>query len=238
MKHRGIILTSALVACLVAGGATLQNRAARAFDAGEWASAQALYMLEADRTPTQALPYGRIVVAALMAGDTSCTISQIERAMAHGVPLDSVLAVVETESRTLGRGDMYVGELHRIENSLPYLRRPVQARLLDYYIFRNDPDNIIRYSKLLLRGLPDSPRYLNTLAAGYALAGDTAEAIAAWQKALAADPDNVEALVSLGNALLATDRAAALEYLRRANTLRPSDYLRRIITEAEKASQK
>lgn len=234
MKHRGIPLISALLACMVAGGATIQDRADRAFSAREWASAQALYMLEADRTPAQARPYGRIVVAALMAGDTSCTISQIERAMAHGVPLDSVLSVVETESMTLGQGDMYAGELHRIENSLPYLRRPVQARLLNYYTFRNDPENIIRYSQLLLRGLPDSPRYLNSLAYGYTLAGDNAAAIATWEKTLKADPDNIEALVSLGNALFDIDQASALTYLRRAYSLRPSDYLLRLLNRVPK----
>lgn len=229
MKHRGTPLISALMACMVAGGATIHDRADRAFSAREWASAQALYMLEADRAPAQARPYGRIVVAALMAGDTSSTISQIERAMAHGVPLDSVLSVVETESMTLGQGDMYAGELHRIENSLPYLRRPVQARLLDYYIFRKDPENIIRYSQLLLHGLPDSPRYLNTLAYGYMLAGDNAAAVATWKKTLEADSGNIEALVSLGNAMLDTDSVSALVFLRRAYSLRPSDYLLRLL---------
>ena len=85
-----------------------------------------------------------------------------------------------------------------------------------------------------MRGLPDSPRYLNSLAYGYTLAGDNAAAIATWEKTLKADPDNIEALVSLGNALFDIDQASALTYLRRAYSLRPSDYLLRLLNRVPK----
>lgn len=221
-----------LLVGLTAKGAdpeTLLSRAGRAFDASEWASANALYNLVSDARPTDAFAYGRAVVSALMRGDTTATSEAVERAMANHVPLDSVLAVVERETLALGEGELYVGELHRIGAELPYLRRPVDARLLRYYTFRADAPGIIRYSQELLRGLPDSPVYLCSLAKGYLLAGDDNAACEAWQRALAADPRCLEALIGLGNTLVDKNPEEALPYIERANAIHPTPYLQGLI---------
>ena len=225
----------AILTCLAALTAfaadpdVIATRAARAFAAGEWASAHAMYVLVSDAKPMEAMPYGRAVVASLMRNDTTATTTEIRRALANGVALDSVLAVIEKESLALGKGNMYVGELHRISAEMPYLRRPVDARLLRYYIFRYDAPQIIRYSQTLLKGLPDSPVYLNTLAKGYSLNGQKDMAEQTWRHILELDSDNLEALVCLGNALRESDPQSALTYLFRANEIHPTPYLQATI---------
>lgn len=227
MKLRVLLV---LMLFALTAGAQLRIRAARAYEAREWPSAHALYMLVSEEEPTDATPYGRAVVAALMQGDSTVTTGRIETAMSHGVPLDSVLAVIEHETIALGQSTMYEHELLRTAAALPYLQRPLQSRLLNHYLFRRDAANIIRYATVLLRGIPDNTTWLNSLAQGYLLAGDMQAAIDTWRRTLDADPDNIEALICLGNALLPDDRDVALPYLIHANELQPSDYLRNIIS--------
>lgn len=211
--------------CSGADSGALGHRASRAFDAGEWASAQALYLRVSDIEPADALPYGRIIFAGLMRGDTTVTTSSVERALTNHVPLDSVLTVLENEALAHFDGHLYVVELHRIGREMPYLRRPVDARLLKYYTFRSDAPMMIRYAQALLRGLPDSPQYLNILAKAYLIDGDIAAAIATWKRTVAADNDNLEALVGLGNALYESNPAEALPYLEKAQEIHPTPYL-------------
>lgn len=227
MKLRVLLV---LMLFALTASAQLRVRAERAYEAREWPSAHALYMLVSEEEPTDATPYGRAAVAALMQGDSTVTAGRIETAMSHGVPLDSVLAVIEHETIALGQSTMYERELLRTAAALPYLQRPLQSRLLAHYLFRRDAANIIRYATVLLRGIPDNTTWLNSLAQGYLLAGDMQAAIDTWRRTLNADSDNIEALIYLGNALLPDDRAAALPYLIRANELQPSDYLRNIIS--------
>lgn len=221
------LLLTALV-CRADGNA-LERRASRAYDAGEWASAQALYMRVSDAAPKEALPYGRIIFAGLMRGDSTSTVPTVERALANQVPLDSVLGVLESEALAHADGKLYVAELHRIGNSMPYLRRPVDARLLRYYTFRSDAPQMMRYARALLRGKPDSPQYLNILAKAYLIDGDIPAATETWKRTLAADGDNLEALVSLGNALFDSEPSEALIYLEKANTIHPTPYLQQRI---------
>lgn len=222
-----------LIAAFTVRGAdngVLSQRAARAFDAGEWASAHALYLLVSDAEPEAAMPYGRAIFAGLMQGDTSVTAPTVKRALSNHVPLDSVLSVIEAEALSHTDGRLYVAELHRIGNELPYLRRPIDARLLRYYTFRSDAPMMKRYAEALLRGLPDSPQYLNILAKAYLIESDIPAAVATWKRTIAADADNLEALIGLGNALYESDPVEARQYLTRAYTLHPTPYLRALLS--------
>ena len=220
-----LILLCAAFVCRGADADVLAQRASRAFDAGEWASAEALYMRVSDAAPSDAKPYGRVIFAALMRGDTTATARTVERALASRVPLDSVLSVLESEALAHADGSLYVAELHRIGREMPYLRRPVDARLLTYYTFRSDAPMMIRYAQALLRGLPDSPRYLNALASAYLIDGDIAAAVETWKRIVAVDSANTEALVGLGNALYDSAPDAALRYMERAQEIHPTPYL-------------
>ena len=188
-----VILTLVSLECRSSGTDALSQRASRAFAAGEWASAQALYMR--------------------VSGDTTVTAPAVERALANHVPLDSVLSVLENEALAHADGNLYVAELHRIGRQMPYLRRPVDARMM------------IRYAQALLRGLPDSPHYLNILAKAYLIDGDIDAAIATWKRTVAVDSGNLEALVGLGNALYEQEPSAALQYLEKAQEIHPTPYL-------------
>ena len=231
MKHYLSAILLLLLPPLVcsAGEDALLARARRAYEAGEWASAQALYGMVSSRRPDDFGATSRALTAGLMRGDTVSAATLVEQAMSAGAPLDSLMNSFEDEARALGRADIYVATLHRLVESLPYMRRPFNARLLNYYCFRQDADRIIEYSQLLLSGLPDTPRYLNTLAWGYALNGDMESAIATWRRSIKADPDNFEALVAAGNALVGTDPEQALAFLLHANDINPSPYLNQII---------
>ena len=207
----------------------LQTRAERAYRASDWASAQALYGVVCSRQPDNFRAAARAITAGLMRGDTASVEPLVEQTLSAVVPLDSLMNAFESEARGLGRADVYVATLHRLVDSLPYMRRPFNARLLNYYCFRQDADRIIEYSQLLLSGLPDTSRYLNPLAWGYALKGDMEQAIATWLRSINADPDNFEALVAAGNALAETNPEQALAFLLRANDINPSPYLNQTI---------
>lgn len=184
---------------LMASGHALDERAARAFDAREWASAEAMYLVISDAEPEAVRPYARIIVSNVMRGDSTATLPAVERALNAHVAIDSLLDEIRNQALEANAGDIYPQELNRIAAGLPYLRRPIDARLLDYALFRSDPDGIIRYATALLKGLPNSTLYLNKLAYGYMLRGDMEQAAATWRRVLEIDPDNTEARLYLEN---------------------------------------
>ena len=227
--HTLIISLVVSLACLAADTGAVKARADRAYAAGEWASAGALYMLATNTEAPEARSFGRIIVCAIMRSDSTVTVPEIERALSAHVPLDSVLGIVSDETRTLGRPQAFEKELTRIAANLPYLRRPLDSHFLRYYTGRADGDNIIFYARRMLAGLPESPVYLNALAYGYLLNADYDAAEKTWLAVLAAAPDNAEALNGLGNLLLTTDRSRALDYLRHAYRVAPTPYLSSLI---------
>lgn len=227
--HFVILSLIASLAVNAADSGAVTARADRAYAAGEWASAGALYMLASNNEAPEARSFGRIIVCAVMRSDTTVTVPEIERALSARVPLDSVLTVVCDETRSLGRPQAFEAELTRIASGLPYLRRPLDSHFLRYYLGRADGQNIILYARRMLAGLPDSPAYLNALAYGQLLTADYDAAEKTWLAVLDADPDNTEALTGLGNLLLDTDRSRALDYLRHACRVSPTPYLTRLI---------
>lgn len=224
-----LLFISVWLSAAAADPAVIAGRAGRAYDAGEWASAQALYNLLADSRPDDAEAYARSIVAGEMYGDSAAALPVVERALHAAVPFDSLMDAVEEANTRQGRSGDYVWLLHSIEKNLPWLRRPVYKRLLDYYQFRRDPQMCIRYCRLLLSGMPDNTSWLNSLASAQAMAGDLAQAEATWREVLDLDPDNFDALVGLGNTLLPDNREAAVELLNRACRLHPTPYLESLL---------
>ncbi|MDE6136181.1 MAG: hypothetical protein K2F97_01750 [Muribaculaceae bacterium] len=231
MRLTGLIL--ALGVAIAASGAdyTLtERRAERNFAYGEWAQAEALYELMLDERPDTAPVYARAIVASTMMGDTLRCADLLERAMAHSVPLDSVVEGVRRAAFGAGRADAYVDFLQRTRLRMPWMARALDARLLDYYDKRSDGPEIVRLAGEMLRGLPDSTRYLSLLARGHMLQGHGPEAEAAWCRILTLEPDNVDALRSLGLRLLATGRdAEGRPLLERAQALSPTPYIENML---------
>ncbi len=217
-----VVLTLALAALLAVASAPDEavRKAARAFDAGEWANAQALYGLVTDRAPDDAGAQGRLLASSVMRSDTAAMVGAVERALAAGVPLGVLADSLKVDLRMASGYGRYPGALHLIAGRLPYLRRPVTVRLLDYYTERRDGQMMVECARSLLAGLPDSPRYLSSLALGLLYCGDKPGAEAAWRRAIEADPADVGAIISLASLLGDSDEALGL--LRRADLLSPS----------------
>ena len=208
------------VGAYCSGGDSLSRRADRAFSAGEWASAQALYALVTDAAPDNADAHARMMTAALMRGDSTAVPVAVERALASGVALGALLDSLRADLRMVSGYNLYPIALEGIAADKPYLRRPITDRLLDYYSERRDGAMMVRCAQLLLAGLPDSPRYLDALAWGKLYLGRRDEAEAAWRHALSADPDNAQIIISLATLLGNTPESTAL--LHRADSISPS----------------
>lgn len=212
--------------------AVLKSRADRAFEAADWPSAQALYVVLADREPEAPLNYARAIVAGECRGDSALSAEMVNRAMAAGLPLDSVLVKVENESYRLADGDMYPALLRRIAVQLPYLRRALQVRLLDHSVFRADHAATIATASDLLRGMPEDAAFagmLGTLAHAYLMNGQDSLAMATYSRVLALEPDDYDALVALGNYYISSDPDKARDCLLRAYAVRPTPFVERLI---------
>lgn len=212
----------------------IERKAARFYADHEWASALAMYELMLSERPGVTATYGNAIVAAAVTGQPATQVALLEQAMRHRVPLDSLFASVETRSFALGRAGIYEDFLLLVKERQPWMTRNINARLLDYYTFRREPDKMIEMARLMLDGLPDSIRFLALLARGQMMRGDTADSLATYRHILRLDPDNYDALLQLGNhALLRYDadpsdtasRDTALSCLTRANTLHPTPYV-------------
>ena len=207
-------------------------RAERAFAFGEWPSAQALYELLVDRRPDCADYYARAIVAAELAGDTVAGPDLVERAMSHGIPFAPLLADIRATSYSAGAGDGYGAFLLRLQSALPWLARPLDNELLAYYTSRSDGPMMVRYATVMLDGLPDSVEYLMLLARGYMLQDNLTAAAETWQRVLALDAGNFDALLWLGNYARLDGRPAdARRYFKAAYDLRPTPYLARMLDE-------
>lgn len=204
----------------------LDAKASRFAQFGEWASTSAMLTLMLDMRPDSAPLYARAIIAEGMQRHPDAQQQLLHAALEHGVPIDSLLAGVRTRSITLGHADLYETFLTDIPRTHPWLRRTIDSYLLRYYIFRRNPRGIITYARIMLQGLPDSQEFLLALASGYVQAGQYPEAIATYQHILTLNPDNLTALLYIGNYLLITgEPRQARPYLDRANTLAPTPYL-------------
>ena len=206
----------------------LESKAQMFYDREEWASASAMYQLMLDERPTVADTYGRAIVAAGMRGARREQMALMKQAIDNRLPFDSVFASVERYSFALVQGTMYEQFLVEVKHDYPWLTRQIDGRLLNYYTFRRDGAKMIEYSTALLKGLPDNTTFLHSLAEGYLATGQYGKAVETLESILTIDPDNYQALVTLGNYYLTKpdpDPDKARDYLKRAYTVKPTPYV-------------
>lgn len=225
------------VAAMQAGPDGVNSRARRAYDAGEWASAQALYAIASQNSSDAGL-HARMVAAAEMYGDTAAAVPAIERAMTAGVPLAAMLDSVETYLRSQGRHAAYCTMLQRLADERPYLRRPVDVRMLNYAKARRDGAAMVKYARRLLAGLPDNADYIDALAWGLLYCGDYDGAEKAWRQGIETDGDNAVMLINLALLLVDSRPDEALTLLQRAYATRPTPALAAQIKALQDSLQK
>lgn len=207
----------------------LAARASRCYDHSEWASASAMYILLSEKEPADPMPYSRIMVSESMRGDSSAVVSTLERALSAGIPLDSVTGRMFREAVSLGRPEIYEKALTCAAGTLSWLRRPLDVKLLDYYTFRRNPSAMIVYARKILAGAPEHVSTLLLLGRAYAMEGSFENALEAWRKAEAVQPDNYDVLIEIGNYYALNDSPEAIPYLKKAYALRPTPYLADLI---------
>jgi len=209
----------------------LELKADRFFDQREWAQAAATYYQMLELRPDVAATYGKAIVANAVRGDTIAEMDLMVKALNAKIPFDSILSRVKSTSFQLGKSNLYGDFLLRAKEACPWMRRPIDNYLLRYYIYRNDGEKMVEYSKIMLQGDSANTGFLMSLAQGAMLCGDYPQAIRAYEEVLAAAPDNYDALIALGNYYYLEDqKEEARDYLSRANSIRPTPYVASLLS--------
>lgn len=235
MKARHIIIAimAALGAMVPARAVSpyevLQSRADRFFEQKEWAQASAVYDLMLDERPAVTATYGRAIVSNAMRGDSVAQISLMQKALDNHIPFDSVFSRVRQTSFSLGKTSLYEHFLGHVRAAYPWMKRTVDGYLLRYYAYRKNGLMMVRYSDLMLAGAPDNVEFLTMRGRGLFLQNLEQEAVETFSHILDIDPDNYDALVTLGNWYADLDtsesRPQARDFLARAEALRSTPYV-------------
>lgn len=240
MKHLVTLITSIFVAMSMQATdyATLQVKAQRFYHYQEWPSAIAMYTLMLQEQPAVPSTYAHAIVAAGMQQDPARQVAFLRQSMDAHVPLDSIYDLVQQLAFEQGNAPLYENFLESTGNTFHWLRRNIDARLLQYYTWRRNANSMVIYARRMLDGLPDNTDYLTALADGLMLRDDQQQAIDIYLHILAIDPDNYHALLVLGNYydnLSHLDRfnteapILARQYLSRADALRPTPYVTNLL---------
>lgn len=232
MNRKSLLIIGLLAATAAAQPDPTLEKARRAFENSEWASAAALYGLVCDRTPGNTEAYARRIVASEIIADTAATVAVIEEALNDETEVAALFHSIRTNALAAGKPHAFTAVLDRTRKKLPWLARPCDAALLEYYKFRNNPAATEAYAKKLLAGLPDDIGYLSTLAGSYIMQGKDSEALGVYRRILDIDPAHFDTLVALGSYWLeAGDRERARKYLTRAAEIRPTPALKQTLQE-------
>lgn len=203
--------------------AAISAKAGRFFKYREWANAAAMYELMIEDSASVAMNYANAIVVAGMRNLPDYQMSVFERSQSKLVPMAQVLQDVRQVSFSLGEAGLYERFLHLLLERQPWLGRSIDRQLLDYYLFRRDADGIVRMSRLMLSTAPDNTNYLNSLADGLMLQSKYEESADVYRKILVLEPNNLTALLALGNYLFINKQPdEALPYLSQANRIAPS----------------
>lgn len=234
-----IILTAvvALTAVLPVGATeynSLAVKAGRFYSYDEWASALAMYRLMLDARPDVADTYCHAIVAASMDSLPDEPTRLLGMALNARVPLDSIYNGVQRLAFEQGDASLYERFLEDVGQRYPWMRRNINARLLEYYTWRRDGHGMVEYALRMLDGMPDNIHFLTALADGYFALGQDREAVDAYNKVVAIAPSNYHALLVLGNYYYnrsrqdrfdEESRVLARQYLERAQALHPTPHV-------------
>lgn len=177
----------------------LQGKAERFFEHEEWPSASAMYELMLAQRPKEIPVYCNAIVAAGMMKNVQMQASLLERCENQAIPFDSLFSGIRKVAISLGQPDIYVDFMTMMKKKQPWLTRTIDIRLLDFYAFRSDADNMINTATILLKATPENIQFIGIMGEGYSLKGDYDQSMACYRKILQYDPTNIKALLILGN---------------------------------------
>lgn len=177
----------------------LSERAERYFKYKEWGSALAIYQMMIVDRPEAVEPYYKAIAAGAMLGDGEVQMDMFERTQQHGVSLDSLFNGVRKVSFTMGTAKAYEEFLLLVKDRQPWLSRNVCIYLLDYYMYRNDSQNVKEITQELLEHTPDNVEYLKCFANACMQLGDFENMEIYFKRVLEIDSHDEDALVALGN---------------------------------------
>lgn len=231
MKHVAILLALFLSVGSIGRAQSpyehLKEKAQRFFDNSEWSSANAMYLLMLEQNPRDVNSYAGAAVSDIMAGDTIQALNLIPVAMDNEVSVDSLLSGVKTLSFSIGHGDLYENYLLGIKKNYPWFSRVADNYLMQYYSFRQNGPELVRYARTMLDGLPDNLNFLRMLAYGLLLTGDNEGAAKIWNKIATLYPDNYDTVLDLANFYDASgERMSALKWMKRADEMHPTPYVK------------
>lgn len=213
----------------------LESKAERFFKYKEWASANAMYILMLEQKPECVSTYAKSIVVNIMAGDTVQALNLIPRAMKNNIHFDTLMKDVRNISFSIGRGELYEHFLIDIKDTYPWLTRVADNYLMKYYAFRQNGPELIRYAEMMLNGLPDNLNFLRMLAHGQMLIGQSDAALETWLRIYSLYPENYDTVLDIANYYdTISDIPEALKWMRRANNMHASPYIRSRIAALEK----
>lgn len=224
-RHLLLLLCTLLSALPMAASDSYELMSRKAAQYAEWGDLrQALgeYAKMRRAEPDSVEPYAAPMVICSVLGEPASVQAILDSALNAGLPARPLLAACRADAVRLAHLDHY-------ENILLLAQADTRTEptavplLLEYYAFRRDGAKTVQYADLLLRSRPNDVRLLTARAMGYIDMQSDAEAMQAFRDVLTADPQNLEALLYLGNYLYARgETAQAVPYLRQARALRPS----------------
>lgn len=229
-----IVLTSLATQSQAMDYKTLATKAERFYSYGEWTSALAMYQLMLDHDPHTPQVYARAITAAGLDGDPAEQERLLQQSIKALVPLDSVFEGVRKYAFEQGNAPLYEDFLKTTAQRIPWLKRSIDSRLLDYYAWRRNGAGMVEYAHTMLAGMPDDIGFLTMLADGLFTIGEERKAIETYERIVTLAPDNYHALLVLGNyyAALSGQRRSdtvavtlARQFLNRAQAIKSSPYV-------------
>lgn len=198
-----IFLVVAFTSCMASHGATdyttLESKAARFYANSEWTSATAMYELMLEQKPMEIPIYARAIVAGGILKNPELQFQFMERTQKFGLSLDSIFNNVKNEAFALSQPQIYEDFLMLMKSRQSWLARNINIQLLSYYTFRNDVDNMISTAEMLLKSTPDNVNFLQAMGDAYCMKGELAESMTWYKKIIEIQPNNYNALLTLGN---------------------------------------
>lgn len=198
---RNILLILTLLATLSAQAQVYERLEARAtdhYDHAEWSDVISVTDRMVRIHPEDVEPYSMALVAAQFTDDITTESRYLVLSQRNGVPIENLLAAVYDRTRALHDTRIYEAILLNLKKDNQWLAKVFNHYLLDYYAFSRQFDHAIAIADELLNVTPDNVRYAKIKAESLFRRGNTDASVTLFNKILAKNPSDYDALTFLG----------------------------------------